>query len=47
MDEFIARFKSQVNNDLIRSNFPEITDSENPVWHGSPSTISMADKYIF
>jgi len=46
MDEFIARFKSQVNNDLIRSNFPEITDSETPVWHGSPSTISMADKYI-
>ncbi len=46
MDEFIAKFKSKVNDDLIRSNFPEITDSETPVWHGSPSTISMADRYI-
>lgn len=46
MDDFITKFKSKVNDDLIRSKFQEITDNETPIWHGGPSTIAMADKYI-
>ena len=46
MTEYIDNFKSKVDEDSARSAFPEITDSETPVWRSGPSFLSMADKYI-
>ena len=46
MTEYIERFRSKINESDARAAFPEITDSETPVWRGGPSTLSMADKYI-
>ena len=46
MTEYIERFKSKVDESTTRSTFPEITDSETPVWRSGPSVLSMADKYI-
>ena len=45
MTEYIERFKSKVDESTTRSTFPEITDSETPVWRSGPSVLSMADKY--
>ena len=46
MSEFVEQFKSNIDADSARSDFPEITDSETPIWRGGPATSSMADKYI-
>ena len=46
MTEYIERFSSEVNDSAVRDAFPEITDSETPVWTSGPSMLSMADKYI-
>ena len=46
MSEFVEQFKSNIDSDSARSDFPEITDSETPIWRGGPATSSMADKYI-
>lgn len=46
MTDYLERFKSKVDESTTRSTFPEITDSETPVWGGGPSVLSMADKYI-
>ena len=46
MTEYIEKFRSKINESDARAAFPEITDSETPVWRGGPSTLSMADKYI-
>ena len=46
MSELIEHFKSDIDIDSARSDFPEITESETPIWIGGPTTSSMADKYI-
>ena len=46
MTEYIEKFRSKINESDTRAAFPEITDSETPVWRSGPSTLSMADKYI-
>ena len=46
MTEFIESFRSKTDESATRSAFPEITDSEQPIWRGGPATLSMADKYI-
>jgi len=46
MADYIHDFRSQIDEESVINNFPEITDSESPVWQGNPSFLSMADKYI-
>ena len=46
MTEYIESFSTEVNDSAVRSAFPEITDSETPVWTSGPSMLSMADKYL-
>ena len=46
MSQFVEQFKSGMDADATRQDFPEITDSETPIWRGGPATSSMADKYI-
>jgi hypothetical protein len=46
MTDYIESFRSEVNDPDVRRTFPEITDSETPVWTSGPSMLSMADKYI-
>ncbi|MEC8171121.1 MAG: PH domain-containing protein [Candidatus Thermoplasmatota archaeon] len=46
MSQFVEQFKSNIDAESARSDFPEITDSETPIWRGGPATSSMADKYI-
>ena len=46
MSDYIQDFKSKIDPHAVRTVFPEITDSETPIWQGSPSFFSMADKYI-
>ncbi|MBK64906.1 MAG: hypothetical protein CMB47_05225 [Euryarchaeota archaeon] len=46
MSDYIQDFKSRIDPHSVKSVFPEITDSEIPIWQGSPSFFSMADKYI-
>ncbi len=46
MSQFVEQFKSQIDEESARSDFPEITESETPIWRGGPATASMADKYI-
>ena len=46
VSQFVEQFKSNIDADSVRFDFPEITDSETPIWRGGPSTSSMADKYI-
>ena len=41
MSEFIEQFKSNIDADSARSDFPEITDSETPIWRGGPAASSM------
>ena len=45
MTEYIESFSSEVNDSAVRDAFPEITDSETPVWTSGPSMLSMADKF--
>ena len=44
--EYIEKYKSKIDESATRSAFPEITDSETPIWRSSPSFFSMADKYV-
>ena len=46
MDDFILNFKSKVDVQKVRESFPEISDSEVPIWFGSPTVMSMAAKYL-
>jgi len=46
MSEYVERFSSKINEDSVRAAFPEMTDSETPVWAGSPSFFSMAGHYF-
>ena len=46
MSEYIESYRSKIDVASTRSDFPEITDSETPVWRGNPSMLSMADKYV-
>ena len=46
MSQFIERFKSEIDENSVRNDFPEITESEIPIWRGGPASASMADKYI-
>ena len=46
MTEYIESFSSEVNDSAVRGAFPEITDSERPMWTSGPSMLSMADKYL-
>ncbi len=46
MSDYIQDFKSKIDPNSVKSVFPEITDSETPIWQGSPSFFSMFDKYI-
>ena len=46
MSDYVEGFKSEVKEQEVRGMFPEITDSETPIWTSGPSTLSMADKYI-
>ena len=46
MSQFIEQFKSEIDSSSARKDFPEITESETPIWRGRPATASMADKYI-
>ncbi len=48
MTEYIQDFKSKIDETSVRKDFPEITDTEIPVWQGDPSLLSMdkVNKYI-
>ncbi len=46
MSQFVEQFKSGIDAESTRNDFPEITESETPIWRGGPATASMADKYI-
>jgi len=46
MGGYIDDFRSSVDPAAIRSDFPEITETEEPIWRGRPTSLSMADKYI-
>ena len=46
MSQFVEQFKSGIDADSTRQDFPEITDSETPIWRGGPAFTSMVDKYI-
>ena len=45
MSEIISSFKSKLDLEAVRERFPEISDSETPIWHGSPALMSMSGKY--
>ena len=45
MSEIISSFRSKLDLEAIRERFPEISDSETPIWHGSPALLSMSGKY--
>jgi|TARA_B110000263_G_C15305896_1_gene510379 membrane protein YdbS with pleckstrin-like domain len=46
MSQLIEQFKSEIDLYAARNDFPEITESETPIWRGGPATASMTDKYI-
>ena len=45
MSEIISSFRSKLDLEAVRERFPEISDSETPIWHGSPALMSMSGKY--
>jgi len=45
MSEYIERYRSEIDPSSVRDAFPEITESEYPIWVGKPSFASMSDKY--
>ena len=45
MSEIISSFRSKLDIQGVREKFPEISDSETPIWHGSPALMSMSGKY--
>jgi hypothetical protein len=46
MSQFVEQFRLEIDADSTRNDFPEMTDSETPIWRGGPAAASMADKYI-
>ena len=42
---FVASFRSKIDERRVRIAFPEMTDSETPVWVGSPCFFSMSGHY--
>ena len=42
---FVANFRSKIDERRVRIVFPEMTDSETPVWVGSPCFFSMSTHY--
>ena len=46
MSEYIERYRSEIDSSSVRDAFPEITESETPIWVGKPSFASMSDKYV-
>ena len=46
MSEYIERYRSEIDSSSVRDSFPEITESEHPIWVGKPSLASMSDKYV-
>lgn len=42
---FVASFRSKIDERRVRIVFPEMTDSETPVWVGSPCFFSMSGHY--
>ena len=46
MSEIISSFRSKLDIQGVRAKFPEISDSETPIWHGSPTVMSMSGKYV-
>ena len=45
LSEYVESFRSKIDEPSVRSSFPEMTDSETPIWTGSPSFFSMAGHY--
>ena len=45
LSEYVENFRSKIDEPSVRSSFPEMTDSETPIWTGSPSFFSMAGHY--
>ena len=46
MSEYVERFRAEIDERSVRVAFPEMTDSETPIWAGSPSFFSMAGHYF-
>ena len=46
MSEYVELFRSEIDERSVRVAFPEMTDSETPIWTGSPSFFSMAGHYF-
>ena len=46
MSEYVERFRSKIDEHSVRTAFPEMTDTETPIWAGSPSFFSMAGHYF-
>ena len=45
MEDIINNYRSQINIQEVKKRFPEMTESETPVWHGGPVLMSMFGKY--
>ena len=45
MEDIINNYRSQINIQEVKKRFPEMTESETPVWHGGPAMMSMVGKY--
>jgi len=46
MSDFVDKFSSKIDEIRVRAVFPEMTDSETPIWRGSPHFFSMIGHYI-
>ena len=46
MSKYVDRFRSKIDERSVRAAFPEMTDTETPIWAGSPSFFSMAGHYF-
>ena len=45
MNDKINNFRSQLDIHEVKEKFPEMTESETPIWQGSPALMSMSGKY--
>ena len=45
MEDIINNYRSQIDIQEVKKRFPEMTESETPVWHGGPALMSMSGKY--
>ncbi len=45
MDDLVKEFRSRLDLQRMKEKFPEISESETPIWQGSPAMMSMAGKY--